>query len=39
MNVSWNEISKEMLFHYYCEKLMSDQEIASLFGVTRSQVS
>lgn len=39
MDVSWNEITKEMLFHYYCEKLMSDQEIASLFGVTRSQVS
>ncbi|MFR4250733.1 MAG: hypothetical protein ACLUR9_08480 [Christensenellales bacterium] len=39
MDVSWNEISKEMLFHYYCEKLMSDQEIATLFGVTRSQVS
>lgn len=39
MSGSWKEITKETLRHYYCDKHMSDQQIAELYGVTRNQVS
>lgn len=39
MELSWNDITKEELKHLYCVEELSDNQIAKLYGVTKSKVS